>query len=172
MPGAGQGSRPALIHPQGTDCRTLGTHAGQSAAPGSLPAPVCRPGDGPDDALGTVGEVHRDDPAAGADHGGYARRHASSVRGAPMVRDAARVRAPGEPVVIGTKAADEPTYARSFRPCLPKVPGTLVISPEHCVSGALSRTTSRGRTPTGLAMQTMPKYRELDMVAGHRGAGP
>src|SRR5207244_4748962 len=55
MPGAGQGSRPALIHPQGTDCRTLGTHAGQSAAPGSLPAPVCRPGDGPDDALGTVG---------------------------------------------------------------------------------------------------------------------
>src|SRR5439155_12903852 len=45
----------ALIHPQGTDCRTLGTHAGQSAAPGSLPAPVCRPGDGPDDALGTVG---------------------------------------------------------------------------------------------------------------------
>jgi len=104
--------------------------------------------------------------------GGYARRHASSVRGAPMVRDAARVRARGEPVVIGTKAADEPTYARSFRPCLPKVPGTLVISPEHCVSGASSRTTSRGRTRTGLAMQTMPKYRELDMVAGHRGAGP
>ena len=82
------------------------------------------------------------------------------------------VRARGLPVVIGTKAADEPTYARSFRPCLPKVPGTLVISPEHCVSGALSRTTSRGRTRTGLAMQTMPKYRELDMVAGHRGAGP
>ena len=168
MPGAGQGSRPALIHPEGTDCRTLGTHAGQSAAPGSLRAPVCRHGDGPDDAFGTVGRF----PAAGADHGGYARRHASSVRGAPMVRDAARVRARGLPVAIGTKAADEPTYARSFRPCLPKVPGTLVISPEHCVSGALSRTTSRGRTPTGLAMQTMPKYRELDMVAGHRGAGP
>src|SRR5438876_9386628 len=55
MPGAGQGSRPALIHPQGTDCRTLGTHAGQSAAPGALRAPTYRPGDGPDDALGTVG---------------------------------------------------------------------------------------------------------------------
>src|SRR5947199_10802676 len=55
MPGAGQGSRPALIHPQGTDCRTLGTHAGQSATLGSLPTPVCRPGGGLGDAFGTGG---------------------------------------------------------------------------------------------------------------------
>src|SRR5438552_12642068 len=57
--GIAAGPRPAfetaLTTPKGTDRRLLGTRAEQSAAPGPLRAPTYRPGDGADDARGTVG---------------------------------------------------------------------------------------------------------------------
>jgi len=49
---------------------------------------------------------------------------------------------------------------------------TSVIAPEHCVRRRAESDDIERTHGTGLAMQTMPKYLELDMVAGHRGVVP